>query len=69
MKLSNEHWDSIEFSIDNGNEFELTFRKEREDGMTHLYQVIQGQEVYRFTFNDEKLADFIYELKTLLLEE
>jgi len=34
-----------------------------------LYQVIQGQEVYRFTFNDEKLADFIYELKTLLLEE
>lgn len=66
---SNRDWDSIEFSIDNGNEFELVFRKEKEDMMTHLYQIIQGQEVYRFTFNDEALADFIYELKTLLLEE
>lgn len=66
---SKKDWDSIEFSIDNGNEFELVFRKEREDGMTHLYQVIDDSEHYRFTFNDEKLADFIYELKTLLLEE
>ena len=66
---SDREWSSIEFSIDNGNEFELVFRKEREDMMTHLYQVIQGQEVYRFTFNDERLADFIYELQTLLMEE
>jgi len=66
---SKRDWDSIEFSIDNGNEFELVFRKERDDMMTHLYQVVGGAERYRFTFNDEALADFIYELKTLLLEE